>query len=284
MSRPDDDEHDRTARRVVVFGNTSFIARRLVEAGRRRRLAIVAVPHSAAADDVLCGGDAVINCALHPAYSNRAYETALDVDLQIARAAAQAGAHFTMLSTRRVYPSTVRWDAREDGPAMGDETIYGQNKARTEAAIGNALKGQVTILRLSNIIGFEYEQQAVRLSFMGRLLRTLRRDRVIRYDMHPATRRDFLPAEDCANAILTASLQRLIGTWNLGAGFAVSCGDIADWIMLGYGGGRLIVENAEVRDEFVLNMDKWRAVLPPSVSLDRLRRYCIELGEGLQRA
>ncbi len=163
-----------------------------------------------------------------------------DRDLQAARAAARTGARFLMLSTRRVYGDQQRWNASESSYVAGDETAYGRNKARSEKAVQAACDGNAAIFRLSNIFGYEYSAPAPRRSFLGQLLHALKHQDRIFFDMHPETRRDFLPVESCAGHLVARAMDGTTGIYNLGSGFAVPCGDFAKWIMEGFGGGELI--------------------------------------------
>jgi dTDP-4-dehydrorhamnose reductase/UDP-glucose 4-epimerase len=187
-----------------------------------------------------------------------------------------------MLSTRRVYPATERWDAKEDSPAEGDETHYGRNKAVSERAVTALLGSEAKILRLSNVFGFEYDPTALRRTFFGQALTSLRNDGQIVLDMDPRSRRDFLPVELCAKAIVLGALQGRGGIYNIGCGFAVSCGQIAQWLLDGYGSGEIVLADKGIRDEFFLNTDKWRAQFGELVESEQLQRICRELGRRLQ--
>ena len=166
--------------------------------------------------------------------------------------------------------------------AVGDETAYGRNKALTEKAVLDSLSGLAGIFRLSNIFGYEYDGAPPRKSFLGLMLETLKQENTIFFDMHPDTRRDFLPVELAAALLLDRALDRTQGIYNLGSGFAVNCGDLADWVCEGYGDGRLICDPMTLRDEFFLDMDKWRNqfALPFDESL--LQAYCKNLGRRLR--
>lgn len=260
--------------KIVVVGKNSFIAGHVIAAVRSEGLAVTAISHDGVDEHVFAEAAWAINCARPPVP-----QAGADFDLKIATLAARAGAGFTMLSSRRVYPRNARWDAREDDAAAGDETPYGASKARGEAAVRGS-GARHAIFRLSNVFGSEYG----RASFMGRLLTNLKDRGEIRFDMSPATRRDFIPVETAAAVIARQLKQRTEGVFNLGGG-PTACGDIADWVREGFGGGALIARDSAIRDEFFLNMDKTRAAFPAAaVTPAALRRRCMDLGEQLRRA
>jgi nucleoside-diphosphate-sugar epimerase len=267
--------------RLILLGGGSFIARSVAKAAGDRGIACVALPHDQQLS-TLEPSDCLFNFAISPAYRSDSYSEAGDYDLRAAKAAAKAGAWFGMPSSRRVYSAEQRLDAREDQPTRGDETHYGRNKALTENAVRDALPGKAGIFRLSNIFGYEYDSHLRRPSFLGLMLTSLKQNNKIYFDMSPATRRDFLPVQYCAGLLLDRALARTAGTYNLGSGLPLACGTLASWVQEGYGGGELVAETENVRDEFYLNMDKWRAEFPMPVTELSLRDYCVALGRRLK--
>jgi nucleoside-diphosphate-sugar epimerase len=245
------------AGRLIVIGPGGLIGSSLCRAAGAAEIEVVAVTRGMAAEDVVREGDLLVNCALTQAYRTGPYEPAIDLERQSAKLARERGARVLMLSTRKVYRDDVQWGAREVDPVQADGIGYGPNKARTEAWIREALGDRALIVRLSNVFGFEYTSgQEGRPSFFGQMLFRLRHEGEIVFDMSSATRRDFIPAEDAAVALVGAITSGAGGVFNLGSGSAVACGDIAQAVISGYGEGRLrSVE--DVRDEFYLDSSKW---------------------------
>ena len=267
--------------RIILVGGGSFIAKHLASAASEKGLTLLSLPHDADLAGIT-RGDVIVNFALNPGFASGAYDQATDYDLRAARAAEKVGARTVMLSTRRVYGAGFRWGARETDPAKGDDTAYGRNKAHSEAEIRALAAGNTAIFRLANIFGFEYDTANKRSTFFAQMLRSLKRENVIRFDMHPDTHRDFLPVEACTRALLARLEDGTEGTFNLGSGAPLRCGDLADWVMAGYGGGELVVNRPDVRDEFFLSMDRWDAAFDRPVDAAGLRSYCEDIGRRLQ--
>ena len=268
--------------RIILVGSRSFIAGHVRTVAASNGFEAVAVGHDTPIAPLLRATDMVVNFSLDPAYRVGAYSAEEDHDLRAALACRGVGAGFIMLSTRRFYPAAERWGAKEASTAAGDETHYGRNKARSEAVVRDALQGRCAILRLSNIFGFEYDPAGSRRTFFGQALTSLRQTGRIVLDMHPDTRRDFLPVGACARAIIDCAVNRAHGTYNVGCGFPVRCGDIAQWVLDGYRGGEIVADNNEIRDEFYLNTDKWRSQFGDLVDLDLLQQCCADLGRRLR--
>jgi dTDP-4-dehydrorhamnose reductase/UDP-glucose 4-epimerase len=243
--------------RLIVIGASGLIGSSLSRAATAAGLDVIAVPRGMAAEDVVRGGDVVANCALASAYRTGPYEADHDLERQSAKLARERGARVLMLSTRKVYRDDVQWGAREDDPVQLDGVGYGPNKARTEAWIRDALGDRALVVRLSNVFGFEYaSEKEGRPSFFGQMLFRLRHEGEIVFDMSPDTRRDFIPVENVARALVGAACSGTGGVFNLGSGSAVACGDIAQALISGYGEGRLRSVD-DVRDEFFLDSSKW---------------------------
>ncbi len=268
--------------RIVIVGLRSFVAGSVAPLAAKTGLEVVSLAHDAPLEASLRPDDAVINFALHPDYRSKPYDAEKDCDLAAALASKRVGARFVMLSTRRVYPEAERWGAKETCAAQGDETAYGKNKARTEAAILDAVGESATILRLSNVFGHEYDATESRRTFFAQALTSLKKRGRIVLDMNPRTRRDFVPVERCAAAIVAVAADRKSGIFNIGCGFPVACGDIAQWIIDGYGSGEIVVIDSGVRDEFFLDVEKWRVAFGELVGRVELQRSCEELGRRLR--
>jgi len=223
--------------------------------------------------------DAVVNAAYDPRYMREAYGNGRDMDLDVARAAAKGGAHFIMLSTRKVYGLCPDFPIREDA-ACAPIDHYGMNKLRTEREIQALMPGRCTILRLSNVFGFE----PGRRTFFGLALDRLQKEDAILLDVSPAVRRDFLPLALFAAILARVLEKRPLGTFNLGAGLATSLGEIAQWLIEGYGRGRLIAESDRNYDNFLLDRCKLDQAIGFSAPAPDIKKYCLEIGRQLADA
>jgi dTDP-4-dehydrorhamnose reductase/UDP-glucose 4-epimerase len=165
----------------------------------------------------------------------------------------------------------------EERPAA-PVNLYGQAKLTAEQAIVSALGSRATILRLSNIFD-RSEGLGERRSFFAMALRRLREENQIAFDMSPFVERDFLPADLLADWLVRIAERPVPGLFNLGAGFAVPTGRIAQWLIAGYGQGGLCITDFREHDGFWLDMAKSRRTwgLAP-VTEDDIRSACIAIG------
>ncbi|MFE0756229.1 NAD-dependent epimerase/dehydratase family protein [Inquilinus sp. NPDC058860] len=270
---------------VLVIGRASFLARSFVGAhgaGGLRHAAWADAARPETFDGVGC----VVNFALDPRYQREAYDPALDCDRILADAIGRAqrggrmpaDAHVVMVSTRKVYgPAGDEPLAESRTPAPQD--AYGRNKLVTERLLQDRFGPNLTILRLSNIFGFE--DLPGRRTFLGLLLRSLREEGVIRYDVSPFTPKDFLPVEAFAAALVKVVRARPGGLFNLGSGVPLEIGWLAMWILEGFGRGSLSIVDPSIRDAFTMNVDRFVARFGPVAGRDDIRAACLAIGKRL---
>jgi len=270
---------------VLVIGRSSFLARGFIDAHGAD-----GIRHAAWADvarpEIFDGIGCVVNFALDPRYMREAYDPDLDCDRALAEAIGRAqadgrmpaDAHVVMISTRKVYgPAGDQPLVETRVPAPQD--AYGRNKLVTEQLLQDRFGPNLTILRLSNIFGFE--DLPGRRTFLGLLLRSLREEGVIRYDVSPFTVKDFLPAEAFAAALVKVVRARPGGLFNIGSGVPLEAGWLAMWILEGYGRGSLSITDPSIRDAFTMDVQKFVARFGPIAGRDDIRAACLAIGRRL---
>lgn len=269
------------SRNVVVIGRGMFgraLAAEPAAAGYRFLSHVEAMER-----DALAGADCIVNLAVHPDYWSQPYreEVGFDFDLTIASRIAGRGIHYIAASSRKVYDPKVAFGAREDSE-LGPTENYGKNKVITEKKLQSMLGQDLTILRFPNVIGFD--ENWVRPIFFTHLLKTLKEQSRIIFDVSPFTRRDFIPDESIAQCLIRIVDQRVTGLFNLGSGHATPVGHLALWTIKGYGQGDLLVTSPDVRDEFLMDVGKLSALIGPTCTVDDIERKCWEMGKRLRHA
>lgn len=269
---------------VAVIGKNSFLARALYKtAGAAQDTdgwRFLSHDEALADHGWTQGLRAVVNFAFAPQMSACGYDAALDVDTQLAQLVTGGAAHYVMISSRKVYGASARPVAlREDGPVHPDSP-YGAAKLAIEASLEDTLgQERLSIIRPSNIFGVE----PGRKTFFGMALTRLLDEGKIVYDFNPDVPRDFLSVWR-----FSADLMRILnapqaGVFNLGAGFGTACGDIASWLMEGYGRGELVVADDVTKDAFWMDMTKTRAAYGlDAYSPEDQKADCLRVGKALK--
>lgn len=267
---------------ILVIGRNSFYAKRFVATSAD--FEIRQISHAELdRPGVFDGIGTVINFAFDPRLYREAYTLERDIDSRIADRLKGRPVRYLLLSSRTVYSPAAKWNAAEGAEAVGDG-IYGVNRVAIEKAVLRRLGPErLTILRIANTVGYELAPGR-RETFMSRLLGSLRERHEIRFDMNPATRRDFITDD-----FLCAVLRRLVeidacGIFNVGCGFPVATGDVAAWVIEGFGAGHLISESTETRDEFFLDTTKLQKFTGLTTTRAELRERCLNIGRRLAGA
>lgn len=271
---------------VLAIGRSSFLGRSFVEAHGADGIRYIDWK-AVARPESFDGIDCVVNFAIDPRYMWQAYDPALDCDRRLADAIGRAqddgrmprDAHVVMLSSRKVY-----------GPAGGEKLVetrvpaprdaYGRNKLETEGLLQDRFGPHLTILRLSNIFGYEYAPG--RRTFLGLLLRSLREEGTIRYDFSPFTEKDFLPVQQFAAALAAVVRARPGGVFNLGSGVPLEVGWLAMWIIEGFGRGSLCVTDPAIRDAFTMSVDRFVSRFGPVAGREEIHAACLAIGGRLR--
>lgn len=261
--------------RLLVVGQNSFLARHFREVCPAGRF----VGHEAIDQpDLLAGVDRVISFARNPLLGQESYRPAeMDPDLRLAERIGDREIACVMLSSRKVYAPSPRPLGERDPTEPQDR--YGQHKLTAEQALRARLGERLTVVRLSNVFG--YERGPDRRTFLSLMLDRLARDGRIHFDMSPLVERDFLPVEACARLLTRVVAQPTGDVLNVGSGIALPTGRLALWVIEGYGRGQLVIESPREHDPFVLDVDRLRGLYGTPCTYGDLRAACVTIGRRL---
>jgi UDP-glucose 4-epimerase len=262
---------------ILVVGKNSFISKKFLESFDQSLVYCFSHLDIELINN-LSDIDCVINFAFSPQLYFYDYLLDFDIDHKLAIFAAKRGIHYVMISSRRVYKKTAQWDANEYSPATGLD-IYGQNKILIEKNLENILGQNLTILRPGNILGFEIQPD--RLRFGAYMLNQLLHSNEIRLSISPHVRRDIISVDFFCDVLKEVIKKKPKGVINVGAEQAVKVGQIASWILEGFGRGKLIVNSSEIIDEFQLDSSKLKSELGLSYSITRVANFSKLLGNKL---
>ncbi len=248
-------------KKVLLVGKGSFLARSFIEresSGLRLR----AISHNEIESIDFENYDCVVNMAYRPSYFTATYSEEADFCLQVARNVAASGNHFVMMSSRKVYGTNSPYPVSETAPLSATDA-YGSNNIITESKVVDLLGDRCTILRPSNVFGFE----PGRHTFFGLAISRLLEQKRLVFDFSAFTARDFLPVEHFSRILAAVIKVSPSGIFNVGSGVALPVGQICLWIMEGYGQGEVLITKAHEFDRFLLDITKLESVLGPQPHL-----------------
>lgn len=267
---------------ILIIGQSSFLAREVKKLDISSDWNFIGHQDAFEKDKWPQDTQTVINFACDPKVKNGEFS---DFDHKIAEMAKEADAAYIMLSSRAAYGiSPTPTQFVENQEVCKTIAPYGAAKRQIEDDLLEHFD-HVTILRLSNIFGLEYGTDQGRQTFFGIMLKSLREEGQIRFSMNRMTQRDFLPIPIFAAYLAVIANAPKAGIYNLGSGVGTSVGDLANWVIEGYGKGQIAHADAEIVDSFILDMNKTRSTYGlPVVSTDLIRKSCLDIGCALKDA
>lgn len=265
---------------TVVVGKSSFLAREMAKNIASSGWLFLSHGEALAQPGWLDEATVVVNFAFSPRFKKQAYDTQSDVDSFLAKMIGARPVHYIMMSSRMVYGQTDKGLGLTEAQPTQPSNPYGESKLLVERSLESILGAErVTILRLSNAFGPERGRD----SFFGRMMTSLADHKKIVFDMGAETQRDFFAVHRVSEALVQITARPSPGVFNIGAGFPAKCGDIAAWLIEGYGAGRLEVTNPTIRDQFSLDVSKahktWNF---PVLSPEMLREDVVTCGRNLK--
>lgn len=268
---------------ILIIGENSFIAKYVI----KDFLATNKYSVTTCSHDNFPGNldifDWVMNFSTHPDIYKAKYSRELDQDLIIAKQLTNnIHTKFFFVSSRTVYPTSneVHYSKEIETPDITNQKQYGLNKLQSERNVINTLgMNRVLIVRASNIFGSEYGRH----TFMGIAQKSLIENNRIKLDINSDTVRDFIPVEYFSAAIIRLINLSNTGIYNIGSGIQLSLGEICSAIIKGFGSGE-IIDSKEIRDQFVLDIEKLKNAIPYDIAKTDVLKYAESIGETLKEA
>jgi nucleoside-diphosphate-sugar epimerase len=231
--------------KVLVVGENSFIGKHLTKFDR------VSYKNFDSVD--LKQYDVVVNCALNPLYKTHQYKEIDDVDWEVGRKSCDAGLHYVMLSTSKVYGNSKQLVYYTENSQVNPYDYHSENKLNTEFKLLSNFGNKITILRGSNIFGFEYGRN----SFVGYCMTKLVNEGIIEFNITQTVRRDFLYIDTAVELIEKVCEIKPFGVYNLSSGYALPIGTVANSLIKGYNyGGQLKLTGWEKDRQFAMENNR----------------------------
>jgi nucleoside-diphosphate-sugar epimerase len=257
--------------RTLIIGKNSFIGKSFYHATKN----VDIISYSDIDRIDFSKYNTVLNCAITPEFKTEDYKQRNDLDYQVAILAAANKCHYIMMSTRKVYGTCDDLQILNENSGLNPTDYYGDNKATSEKKIME-LGSSYTILRASNVYGFEYGRN----SFMGFCMDQLKHTDKIVYSISDKAKRDFISIKSVCKVLNKVVELKPQGIYNLSSNHGTEIGDVARALIEGYDSGEFIVTGNEVKDQFILVNTKLLKTLDIELPIFQ-RKYIKKLGEKL---
>lgn len=257
--------------RIVIIGNNSYLGIGLAKYFDNQELYCLEYNTWEKYQDILKNADAVINFAIAPEFSNS--DICLDdvIDIRLANVLKNTTAQYIFMSSRKVYGiSNTPIIHKETDPIVGCD-FYSKNKIKTEQALYNILADNLTILRVSNIVGEPVFRENYK-TFMGWICESMRTNGRLIVTQNEQAVKDFITKDFLHKNIAKIISNRLTGVYNLSAGFGIRIKDI----LVSYVGEQntsFIGKDQPLLDQFILDNSKLSKQTGFELSPDELLKY-----------
>ena len=257
--------------KLLVVGETSFIGKHL------NNDLFDKISYKKLHSVDLSQYDVVVNCALNPLYKTHSYAKKIDVDLEVGLTACKSGCHYVMISTSKVYGNSDKLKTYTELDKVESTDHYSENKLITENLLLGNFPKQVTILRGSNIFGFEYGRN----SFVGYCMSQLVNEGLIKITIDGLTQRDFLYVEDAARIIEKVCEVKPLGIYNMSSNQPTTVYDVCENLIRGYPYIGGITGEGKIERQFLLDNTKLKEALKMEIGPFDFKNIFYELGKRL---
>lgn len=220
----------------------------------------------------------IINFSLDPDTKNKKVKFKSQLDLIISKKIKDKNIIYIIPSTRQVYSSIKKSEFSERQKLNKIDNIYGKNKREIEMKVRNILKNKVLIIRISTLLFFDL---STRNLFISRVLRSLKKNKKIYFDIGPDTAKDFITISKFSYALDKLIIKRKTGIFNLSSGLSIKIKLILQKILEGYGNGVIKYKNYKNGKSYYLNNKKLSKNIKFSVNKKHILDYCKILGKNL---
>ena len=259
--------------KTLIIGKNSFIGKSFYHSTK----SVDIISHSDIDKTDFLQYNVVLNCAITPEFKTEGYREKNDLDFQVGKISERNDCHYIMLSTRKVYGTSTELRVLKENSELSPFDYYSENKAKSENKILE-LGGSVTILRPSNVYGFEYGRN----SFMGFCMTQLKHNNKIVYTTNPYAKKDFISIKSLCKILKIVSKTNPQGIYNVGSNYGLEIGEVARSLIEGYGQGEFIstYEDDEKQDQFILDNTKLCKHFDIELPIFQ-KKYIKKLGEKL---
>ena len=224
--------------------------------------------------------DFIINCCNNKNYLENKYSKKNDFDLQIAKKIKNEKTHLLLLSTRKIY---------NPGPNLKENSEikctnhYEKNKYITEKAILKIKKKNLTILRISNLIGFKFKKnRRLHFTYLDEFLSMISMGKIID---NQGIYKDFLDIKTFSKIVNQIIKKDIQGIFNVSIGKKVYLNEFNSWLLRYYKDKKslkkVIIYPKKQSESFYLNNSKLKKKINLKISIQDLKKECFKLSKKL---
>ena len=221
----------------------------------------------------------VINSSINRDYIKKKYNKNFDNDLKIAERVNNKKTIYVFLSSRKVYKAKPNINERDK---LSPKSNYAKNKTMTEKILYGKFKNNLTILRISNIVGDKSKfSKNLHKTFVDIFYDKAKKG--IIYD-NKKNYKDFLSIQKFCEIVKMIIRKNLRGTFNVSIGKKVYLNDLIKWLNhFNPRKFKTINFNKIDNGNFYLNNKKLMSKIKINNDLESLKKDSLDLSKRLFR-
>ena len=261
----------------LIVGERGFIGRNLHKFLKHKYKVKLMSFRDAISYKLINEYDFVINTSINKDYIAKKYNKNFDNDLKLANKLNNKKTNFIFLSSRKVYKAKP--NIKETGK-LSPKSNYSKNKLTTEKLLKNRLRSNLTILRISNIIGEKFKfSKNLHKTFIDIFYEKAKKGLIYN---NKNNYKDFISIQKFCEIVNIIMRKNLKGTFNVSIGKKVYLNDLVSW--LNYYNKRKIkiVNNIKLSNgNFYLNNKKLMSKIKITNTIGNLKKDCLNLSKKL---
>ncbi len=245
--------------KIIIIGETSYLAQGLQRAFPNDEVHTLFRPDLNKNASFFQSADVIINFCIHPDFYNRDFSVNEIIDTDIAKCIQGTKTRYFFLSSRKVYgKSKDICIYSEEDPLIGTD-FYSRNKIKEEKHLLSLLGDQLTIVRISNVIGAPILRKNYQ-TFIGWITSQMAKNHFLSVTENPKVIKDFITRSYLHKAFYALIHNDARGIYNIGSGFGVSIFELLTE-MVGEENVHFQTQKPP-EDQFILNCRKLHCYLP----------------------
>ena len=219
----------------------------------------------------------VINSSINKNYIKKKYNKNFDNDLKISERINNKKTIYVFLSSRKVYKAKQNIN---EGDKLSPKSNYSKNKLMTEKILYRKFKNNLTILRISNIIGDKSKfSKNLHKTFVDIFYDKAKKGVI--YD-NKQNYKDFISIQKFCEIINVIIRKNLRGIYNISIGRKVFLNDVVKWLNhFNKNKFKIVNYDKGPTGNFYLNNRKLMSKIKISNDLESLKKDCLNLSKRL---
>lgn len=212
--------------KIIIIGYKSFLQKNLFDFLKKKKLNVRKVKFQNLYNLKVNNGDIVVNCSITNDFFFKKYKYINDRNLEICKFIRNKSVKFVMLSTRQVYLPKLKITEESK---LNPINNYAKNFIISEKNCKKIMSDKITIIRVSNVVGFDNGKKK-RLSMLGKILLGIKSKKVL-LDSSFNFQKDILPVKFFCVYFYALIKKNFTGLINLGTGQSLTLLELVKFLL-----------------------------------------------------